>query len=69
MLDVVLIAVALGFFALSIGYTVACDRLMIFDYSPRGCKREARQSRTRARTIERPASPPTQREAGTQPMR
>jgi len=27
MLDVVLIAVALGFFALSIGYTVACDRL------------------------------------------
>jgi len=27
MLDVVLIAVALGFFALSIGYTIACDRL------------------------------------------
>jgi len=27
MLDVVLIAVALGFFALSVGYTIACDRL------------------------------------------
>jgi hypothetical protein len=27
MLDVVLIAAALGFFALSIGYTIACDRL------------------------------------------
>jgi hypothetical protein len=27
MLDVILVAVALGFFALSIGYTIACDRL------------------------------------------
>jgi hypothetical protein len=27
MLDVVLLAVALGFFALSVGYTIACDRL------------------------------------------
>jgi len=27
MLDVVLVAAALGFFALSIGYTLACDRL------------------------------------------
>jgi len=27
MLDVILIAVALGFFALSVGYAVACDRL------------------------------------------
>jgi hypothetical protein len=27
MLDVVLVAVALGFFALSVGYTIACDRL------------------------------------------
>jgi hypothetical protein len=27
MLDVVMIGVALGFFALSIGYTFACDRL------------------------------------------
>jgi hypothetical protein len=27
MLDVVLIAIALVFFALSVGYTVACDRL------------------------------------------
>jgi hypothetical protein len=27
MLDVILMAVALGFFALSIGYTIACDRL------------------------------------------
>jgi len=27
MLDVILIAVALGFFALSVGYTIACDRL------------------------------------------
>jgi hypothetical protein len=27
MLDVILVAVALGFFALSIGYMIACDRL------------------------------------------
>jgi hypothetical protein len=27
MLDVVLLAVALGFFGLSVGYTIACDRL------------------------------------------
>jgi hypothetical protein len=27
MLDILMIAVALGFFALSVGYTVACDRL------------------------------------------
>jgi hypothetical protein len=27
MLDVILVAAALGFFALSIGYTIACDRL------------------------------------------
>jgi len=27
MLDIILVAVALGFFALSVGYTVACDRL------------------------------------------
>ena len=27
MLDVILGAVALGFFALSVGYTIACDRL------------------------------------------
>jgi hypothetical protein len=27
MLDVVMLAIALGFFALSIGYTIACDRL------------------------------------------
>ena len=27
MLDVVLLAVGLGFFALSVGYTIACDRL------------------------------------------
>ncbi len=27
MWDVVMLALALGFFALSIGYTVACDRL------------------------------------------
>jgi hypothetical protein len=26
-MDVILVAVALGFFALSIGYTIACDRL------------------------------------------
>ena len=27
MLDVILLAIALGFFALSIGYAYACDRL------------------------------------------
>jgi hypothetical protein len=27
MLDLILLAVGLGFFALSIGYTIACDRL------------------------------------------
>jgi hypothetical protein len=27
MLDLVLLALGLGFFALSVGYTVACDRL------------------------------------------
>jgi hypothetical protein len=27
MLDVILLAIALGFFALSVGYTIACDRL------------------------------------------
>jgi hypothetical protein len=27
MLDVILVAAAVGFFALSIGYTIACDRL------------------------------------------
>jgi len=27
MLDVIMIAIALGFFALSLGYTIACDRL------------------------------------------
>jgi len=27
MLDLVMLAVALGFFALSLGYTIACDRL------------------------------------------
>jgi len=27
MLDVVMLAIALGFFVLSVGYTVACDRL------------------------------------------
>jgi len=26
-LDVIMLAIALGFFALSIGYTIACDRL------------------------------------------
>jgi len=26
-LDVIILAIALGFFALSIGYTIACDRL------------------------------------------
>jgi hypothetical protein len=27
MLDLVMLALALGFFALSVGYTIACDRL------------------------------------------
>jgi hypothetical protein len=27
MLDVIMLAIGLGFFALSVGYTVACDRL------------------------------------------
>jgi len=27
MLDVILVAAALGFFTLSVGYTIACDRL------------------------------------------
>jgi len=27
MLDLIMLAIALGFFALSVGYTVACDRL------------------------------------------
>jgi hypothetical protein len=27
MLDVILMAAAVGFFALSVGYTIACDRL------------------------------------------
>jgi len=27
MLDVIMLALALGFFALSIGYTLACDQL------------------------------------------
>jgi hypothetical protein len=27
MLDIMMIAIALGFFALSVGYTIACDRL------------------------------------------
>jgi len=27
MLDVILVAAALAFFALSVGYTIACDRL------------------------------------------
>jgi hypothetical protein len=26
-LDIMMIAIALGFFALSVGYTIACDRL------------------------------------------
>jgi K+-transporting ATPase KdpF subunit len=36
MLDVIMLAVGLGFFALAIGYTIACDHLygvaMVFDY-------------------------------------
>ena len=27
MLDIVVLAIGLGFFALSVGYTIACDRL------------------------------------------
>jgi len=27
MVDVILVAAAVGFFALSVGYTIACDRL------------------------------------------
>ena len=27
MLDVIILAIGLGFFALSVGYTIACDRL------------------------------------------
>jgi hypothetical protein len=27
MLDLVMLAIGLGFFALSVGYTIACDRL------------------------------------------
>jgi len=27
MLDIIVLAVALGFFAVSVGYTIACDRL------------------------------------------
>jgi hypothetical protein len=27
MLDLVMVAIGLGFFALSVGYTIACDRL------------------------------------------
>jgi hypothetical protein len=27
MLDIIMLAIGLGFFALSVGYTVACDRL------------------------------------------
>jgi hypothetical protein len=27
MLDVIMLAVGLGFFALAVGYTIACDRL------------------------------------------
>jgi hypothetical protein len=27
MLDIIILAIGLGFFALSIGYTIACDRL------------------------------------------
>ena len=27
MLDIIMLAIALGFFALSVGYTIACDRL------------------------------------------
>jgi hypothetical protein len=27
MLDIVMLAIGLGFFSLSVGYTIACDRL------------------------------------------
>jgi hypothetical protein len=27
MLDIIILAIGLGFFALSVGYTIACDRL------------------------------------------
>jgi hypothetical protein len=27
MLDLIMLAIGLGFFALSVGYTIACDRL------------------------------------------
>ena len=27
MLDIIVLAIGLGFFALSVGYTIACDRL------------------------------------------
>jgi hypothetical protein len=27
MLDLIMLGIALGFFALSVGYTIACDRL------------------------------------------
>ena len=27
MLDIIMLAIGLGFFALSVGYTIACDRL------------------------------------------
>jgi hypothetical protein len=27
MMDLIMISIALGFFALSVGYTIACDRL------------------------------------------
>ena len=37
MLDIILLAMGLGFFTVSVGYTIACDRpeesSMIFDYS------------------------------------
>ena len=37
MMDLILVALGLGFFVVSVGYTYACDRLseasMIFDYS------------------------------------
>jgi K+-transporting ATPase KdpF subunit len=40
MLDVVMLAIGLGFFALSVGYAMACDQLwgnvVIFDFSLAG---------------------------------
>ena len=40
MLDIIMLAIGLGFFALSVGYAMACDQLygdaMIFDYSLAG---------------------------------